>query len=101
MFVFELSVFAGAVTGSAGGLGPVRGGCLGPEEACAGAVSLAAWRAAACGRLMQMYTGGGCGVALFVVALLGPESIRASQRLRRFIPISSIDQGRLGFRNLA
>ena len=53
MSVFELSVFAGAVTGSAGGLGLVRGERLDPAQAIAGAVSLAASRAAACGRLMQ------------------------------------------------
>ena len=104
MFVFEQSVVAGVVTGIAVGLEPYRRDGLGPEEAgFSWPVAAAAGPplAVAVGECDAMYTGGGCGVALFVVALLGPESMLASQRLRRFIAISSIDQGRFGFRNLA
>ena len=104
MFVFEQSVVAGVVTGIAVGLEPYRRDGLGPEEAgFSWPVAAAAGPplAVAVGECDAMYTGGGCGVALFVVALLGPESMLASQRLRRFIAISSIDQARFGFRNLA
>ena len=108
MFVFEQSVVAGVVTGNAFGLEPYRRGGQGPEEAgCSWPVAADAAVgpplavAVAVGECDAMYTGGGCGVALFVVALLGPENMLASQRLRRFIAISSIDQGRFGFRNLA
>ena len=69
MFVFEQSVVAGVVTGSAGGLGPYRHAGLGPEEAgCSAAAGQPL--AVAVGECDAMYTGGGCGVALFVVALL-------------------------------
>ena len=96
MFVFEQSVVAGVVTGIAVGLGPYGRGGRGPEEA-----GLALAVAVAVGECDAMYTGCGCGVALVAVALLGPESMLASQRLRRFISISLIDQGRFGFHNLA
>ena len=98
MFVFEQSVVAGVVTGIAVGVEPYRRDGLGPEEV---GFSWPLAVAVAIGECDAMYTGGGCGVALFVVALLGPESMLASQRLRRFIAISSIDQARFGFRNLA
>ena len=103
MFVFEQSVVAGVLTGNAGGLGHLRHSGPCPEEAWFAFPVAAAGPplAVAVGECDAMYTGGGCGVALFVVALLGPESMLASQRLRRFIAISSIDQGRFGFRNLA
>ena len=96
MFVFEQSVVAGVVTGNAVGLGPFGRDGRGPEE---DGPPLAV--AVALGECDAMYTGGGCGVALFAVALLGPESMLASQRLRRFISISLIDQGRFGFHNIA